>query len=686
MFISTEEESTEGRGLRPLTVHGVLTRVTPSDPPRSQGHTATVTNEKVLFLGGILSPENIHSRFPGPYGKYNPFVYCYDNYFLEWIIVDAKFLYPREGHTCVRYKSECIIHGGYGPQGLSLETLAGKPGEGHMNDTLSLDLRTVQCHVVETGGIPAEYRAGHAAVVHGHYMYVFGGCGVDVLEKTNSEEEGSASSKVPVVDSSARFFLREKILGHFVKLHVPTRVWSVVETPEVSGHEERKSMPIEPSPRWGHRMTLHGEVVCLFGGRDQETIYNSLDIFDFKRQTWQRVEAAGTEPPARYLHQQLCWEEFLFVSGGIGKEDSAVREETCLWVLDMGSFIWQQLLTSGLSRGVSSATMAALCDRAKQRKIVQKCHRYVDAANYAAKINIEPSEGKHPDIRKKASKSRSRQLPTCDTHLMFFGGAIGFNPSRKSSVSAVYEPLEPHTCMGTTMVLLRRLSAEDVTYFRGLSPANSTTSRNVAKAPPSPSPERACCAAISMNQSTIPWSSPGTSPKKSPKKVTKRDVNCLVERLQRRVKRPVLEETMIKHEPVRKLTKEEQEKVNRRHCESGVHRKKALQKSKALPKKYAWSDLELRDFIHRLHTQPLKASAKEREKLTSKYVPDRKGLQYSPTEISQFVGNAYTKGLKTHEEVLLEVRKKYIVEHHSKVITEEAAKTLFERLSKNKSK
>ena len=458
----------------PIVVHGILPRLSPEDPPCVQGHTAVAIHEKhqahfhekVVILGGILSPHRIQAPVHPPYGKYNHFCYCYDNAHMKWVLLDAKFAFPREGHTCVHHKSELIVHGGYGPGGTGKDILndtrqslrqRGVPC-GFLRDTVVMDLHTLRFAELQTHGV-VHHRSGHCAAVYGSEMFVLGGIGLEVHET----QSVSTLQKDGQTERTTSYLIYEVVRGDFVKLDIPSRTWYSVPME----HIIRSDIP---SPRWGHRMTRYGDGLYVFGGRDEHTVYADLHVFRIHNQQWQVVRVNSVEqPPARYYHQQLQWEDLLFVLGGSGLTED-VNFQSLLWCLDINSLFWSKISCAGaIPPSVSSGTMVALHNQARQRREVRSAQSFVEEHSFSAVTKSSSSVLDFRTTKVRQSTAKYRQRPTCDVHFMLFGGAskIGVpNPSPSSPVQskdAILKPLTPSPCEALCMVQVMRPSDEDET-------------------------------------------------------------------------------------------------------------------------------------------------------------------------------------------------------------------------------
>ena len=105
-----------------------------------------------------------------------------------------------------------------------------------------------------------------------------------------------------------------------------------------------------PSPRLGNSLTLVNDSLYLFGGMDQNKIYDELHLFNLKTNKWTTVETRGTRPPPRCAHSAIVMDNKLFVYGGMTDGPKVLDD---LYVLDTGeginieSLTWTCLETQG---------------------------------------------------------------------------------------------------------------------------------------------------------------------------------------------------------------------------------------------------------------------------------------------------------------------------------------------------
>ena len=168
-----------------------------------------------------------------------------------------------------------VVHGD------SLHIFGGHDGTSYRNDLVAFNLEsqewTLDLGVVGEGPSP---RDAHAAVVHGEYMYVFGG-----------------------YDS-------KRYLNDFHRYHFETAEWSVVPQESYRGSG--------PSPRGGHTAVVYEDAMVVFGGCDGWNYFNDCYRHSFAQREWTALRVTGTAPGARSAPATVVREATgeMFVFGG----------------------------------------------------------------------------------------------------------------------------------------------------------------------------------------------------------------------------------------------------------------------------------------------------------------------------------------------------------------------------------
>ena len=186
-----------------------------------------------------------------------------------------------------------------------LYIFGGHDGSQYRNDLLvfNLETRTWILDLDVTGEGPSP-RDAHAAVLHGEYMYVFGG-----------------------YDS-------KRYLNDFHRFHFETLTWSAVAYAGVA-----------PSPRGGHTAVVHNDAMLVFGGCDGWNYFNDCHAFSFEAREWAPVRVTGTAPGARSAPATVVHEGqgAMYVFGGY----DGARSLNDLFRFDLATSEWSQVRAGG---------------------------------------------------------------------------------------------------------------------------------------------------------------------------------------------------------------------------------------------------------------------------------------------------------------------------------------------------
>ncbi|CAG9464016.1 unnamed protein product [Pedinophyceae sp. YPF-701] len=170
-------------------------------------------------------------------------------------------------------------------------------------------------------------RSAHQAVVHRHYMWVFGG----ELTSPNMEK-----------------------FHHFRdlwRLDLQSNVW---EEMKIKGG---------PSARSGHRMAVWRGHLVLFGGfydtGAELRYYNDLWLFDTEHMEWQQVASdAGAGPSPRSACQLCVYGQKLFLYGGYTRkadeddpEIERAKVHADMWCFDFSAMRWEKIKRAGMAPG-----------------------------------------------------------------------------------------------------------------------------------------------------------------------------------------------------------------------------------------------------------------------------------------------------------------------------------------------
>ncbi|KYR01119.1 Kelch repeat-containing protein [Tieghemostelium lacteum] len=95
-----------------------------------------------------------------------------------------------------------------------------------------------------------------------------------------------------------------------------------------------------PKPRYGHTLTRFGNRFILFGGYDDQTSFNDLNLLDPETMTWSSLETTGLPPSERYGHTTTILGEKLIIFGG--KSSLTNKEFNDVHILQLDTFSWIQ--------------------------------------------------------------------------------------------------------------------------------------------------------------------------------------------------------------------------------------------------------------------------------------------------------------------------------------------------------
>jgi len=282
-------------------------------------------------------------------------VWLYDPLYENWRKAQCWGEAPlaRYAHTAVVYKKSMVVFGGFGLGGVA----AGQP---HGRDQPSLDAsstmvgysrqwrdtdqgyRPITCgllsdiHILDPTSLMWQrvqhrtdsvqnHMKNHSAVVHGHHMYVFGGC---MLQ--------GRSNVVKVYDLEKYQWLPDK----------PFNPQLVAYAVGLSG---AASLVDLPCARSGHTAVVakdpnHQPCMVVFGGRASKSVY-CADIFmyNFETRMWHKLQTTGAAPSARAGHSAVMYKNQMVVFGGYAFQNQEKVYFNSIHVLDMGSLTWRKV-------------------------------------------------------------------------------------------------------------------------------------------------------------------------------------------------------------------------------------------------------------------------------------------------------------------------------------------------------
>jgi len=178
-------------------------------------------------------------------------------------------------------------------------------------------------------------RVNHAAVAIGERIFSFGGyCTGDNYRD-------------------------ERPIDVFV-LNTSTYRWTQIQAPASKpGLARRTEWPYQ---RYGHTVVAYGDIIYLFGGRNDEAACNILYKFDINTYQWSRPLVGGDVPGERDGHSACIIGHYMYVFGGY--EENIERFGQDVYRLDLTDFNWKLLNCIGeppVHRDFHSATAIGTC-------------------------------------------------------------------------------------------------------------------------------------------------------------------------------------------------------------------------------------------------------------------------------------------------------------------------------------
>jgi hypothetical protein len=129
--------------------------------------------------------------------------------------------------------------------------------------------------------------------------------------------------------------------------------WSEVPKPE-PGNPNLQFCPFQ---RYGHTVIAFGDLIYLFGGRNDESACNVLFQFDTTTCQWSIPKVQGDIPAERDGHSACVVGAFMYIFGGY--EEIIERFGQDVYRLDLRTFAWKLLICRGdppVQRDFHSAT------------------------------------------------------------------------------------------------------------------------------------------------------------------------------------------------------------------------------------------------------------------------------------------------------------------------------------------
>ncbi|KAK9448143.1 uncharacterized protein V1518DRAFT_419791 [Limtongia smithiae] len=120
-----------------------------------------------------------------------------------------------------------------------------------------------------------------------------------------------------------------------------------------------------PTPRHGHTLIIVGSLVYIFGGSIGNQYFDDMYCYDLRNvakpgsSMWEKVEYQSVAPPARANHSMVYYNDRLFMFGGLNQD--TLFNDT--WCFDLRSRMWFLIPQYGLTpKPVESHTASVISD------------------------------------------------------------------------------------------------------------------------------------------------------------------------------------------------------------------------------------------------------------------------------------------------------------------------------------
>jgi N-acetylneuraminic acid mutarotase len=102
--------------------------------------------------------------------------------------------------------------------------------------------------------------------------------------------------------------------------------------------ERKTEQSLWPSPRDNHTAVVHGNFMYVFGGMDNEGSLDELWRYDFTTGDWEKIAKKG--PCRRGGHSAIVHADAMFIYGGIEQTDFSANYLNDMWVFHLTSNKW----------------------------------------------------------------------------------------------------------------------------------------------------------------------------------------------------------------------------------------------------------------------------------------------------------------------------------------------------------
>ncbi|ORX41276.1 hypothetical protein BD324DRAFT_574553 [Kockovaella imperatae] len=317
----------------------------PEQPLRA--HTGTLVGDRIWFIGGVDGKNCWRG------------VAYFDTETLFWGSIETfgEQLPPLRAHTTTLVGTDLYIFGG-------------GDGPTYSNDIWVFDTITHRFSrpsvAGSSSGLPPPRRA-HTAILHKHYLVVFGGgngqaalndiWALDVSDPghltwhewktTGDRPQKKGYHTANLVVSKMVVFGGSDGHASFADVHIlnlESLVWTLITT-EVTNN------------RLSHTSTQVGSYLFIIGGHNGQSYAQDVLLFNLVTLQWEFKTPAGMAPPGRGYHVSLLHDGRIFISGGYN--GMAVFND--LWVLDLSAAAYLPQVVS--STAVSSFLLINLFRR-----------------------------------------------------------------------------------------------------------------------------------------------------------------------------------------------------------------------------------------------------------------------------------------------------------------------------------
>ncbi|ETO07418.1 hypothetical protein RFI_29975, partial [Reticulomyxa filosa] len=233
---------------------------------------------------------------------------------MTWTQLQMKGVTPRPRNchcTCLVDKSVYLV-GGYGTGNTSI-------------DLLVTDIAVQHWYRPLVGGVVPSERYAHTCVSVGTYLFVFGGFCVVSGKWLNDLHVLDTEYKQELVPSLSAY-------GATSIQQSPMLVWY---QPQFTGEP--------PVCRASHAAAVINHKMFIFGGNNNQKLFNDLHVLDTRDMKWTQPVTQGTPPCPRAGHTMAAVGHCLFVFGG----SNGQKPLNDLFVFDTTTNTWKRPKANG---------------------------------------------------------------------------------------------------------------------------------------------------------------------------------------------------------------------------------------------------------------------------------------------------------------------------------------------------